>query len=176
MFRRSLADIQLVPQHATAESDESLTQYTEVRAILMEDISGFPLDDIITEVPESDWATVCDQAIEVIRKIAERDFINFDIETRNIIVRCSDECSYQVLFLDFGQSGFRDSSDSGEIWRECKRQKDEEGAVGYIMMNHISRAKGKKGKKYKGTIPLPWEYKPSTRPEGEAIELYEVLS
>jgi hypothetical protein len=31
--------------------------------------------------------------------------------------------------------------DSDEVWRERKRQKDEEGAVGYIMMNHISRAK-----------------------------------
>jgi hypothetical protein len=63
-----------------------------------------------------------------------------------------------------------------EIWRERKRQKDEEGAVGYIMMNHISRAKGKKGKQYKGTIPLPWEYKPSARFGGEGIELYENVS
>jgi hypothetical protein len=45
--------------------------------------------------------------------------------------------------------------------------------VGYIMKNHISRAKGKKGKKYKGILPLPWEYKPSLRFEGEYIELYE---
>jgi tRNA A-37 threonylcarbamoyl transferase component Bud32 len=68
----------------------------------VERISGFPLNDIITKVLESDWAPVCEQAIEVISKIAEHDFINFDIETRNIIVQCSDECSYQVFFLDFG--------------------------------------------------------------------------
>lgn len=59
----------------------------------MEHISGFPLDDIITKVPESDWASVCDQAIEVTKKFAEHDFINIDIKTRNINVRCSDECS-----------------------------------------------------------------------------------
>lgn len=59
----------------------------------MEHISGFPLDDIITKVPESDWASVCDQAIEVTKKTAEHDFINIDIKTRNINVRCSDECS-----------------------------------------------------------------------------------
>jgi serine/threonine protein kinase len=171
------ADVRLVPQRATATSDENVTQYTKVRAILMEHIAGFTLDDIVTRVPESDWAPVCDQAIEVIRKIAEHDFINFDIKTRNIIVRRgSEECSYQVFLLDFGQCGFRDPSDSDEIWRERKRQKDEEGAVGYIMMNHISRAKGKKGKKYRGTDPLPWEYKPSTRFEGQGIELYEDVS
>jgi hypothetical protein len=87
------ADVQLVPQHATAGRDENLTQCTEVRAILMEHISVFPLDDIITKVPKSDWASVCDQAIEVTKEFAEHDFINIDIKTRNIIVRCSDECS-----------------------------------------------------------------------------------
>jgi hypothetical protein len=119
---------------------------------------------------------VCNQAIEVTRKIAEHDFINLDIKTRNVIVRCSDECSYHVFFLDFGQCGFRDPSDSDGIRRELKRQENEEGAVGYLMMNHISRARGNKGKKHKETIPLPLEYKPSTRFKGEGIELYENAS
>lgn len=78
--------------------------------------------------------------------------------------------------MDLGQCGFRDPSDSDEVWRERKRQKDEEGAVGYIMMNHISRAKGKKGRKYKGTVPSPWNYTPFTRFEGEGIELFENAS
>jgi serine/threonine protein kinase len=167
------ADVRLAPQHGTTGKDESLTQYTEVRAILMEYIPGFPLSGIVTEVPESDWAPICDQAIDVIMRITDNDFINFDIKPRNIIVRRSEADSYQVFYLDFGECGFRDPSDSDEMWRERKRQKDEEGAVGYIMMNYISRAKGKKGKKYKGTLPLPWEYKPSLRFDGEYIELYE---
>jgi serine/threonine protein kinase len=168
-----VADVRLAPQHGTTGTDESLTQYTEVRAILMEYISGFPLSDIVTELPESDWAPICDQAIAGIMRITDNDFINFDIKPRNIIVRRSEADSYQVFYLDFGECGFRDPSDSDEMWRERKRQKDEEGAVGYIMMNYISRAKGKKGKKYKGTLPLPWEYKPSLRFDGEYIELYE---
>jgi serine/threonine protein kinase len=167
------ADVRLAPQNTTTGQDESLARYTETRALLMEYIPGFTLDTLVTEVPESDWAPVCDQAIEVIRKIADNDFINFDIKTRNIIVRRSDEGLYQVFYLDFGACGFRDPSDSDEIWRERKRQKNEEGAVGFIMMNRISYAKGKKGKKYKGPLPLPWEYKPSSRFEGEYIELYE---
>jgi serine/threonine protein kinase len=168
-----LADVRLAPQHGKTGTDESLTLYTEVRAILMEYIPGFPLSDIVTEVPESDWAPICDQAIDVIMRITDNNFINFDVKPRNIIVRRSEADSYQVFYLDFGECGFRDTSDSDEMWRERKRQKDEEGAVGYIMMNYISRAKGKKGKKYKGTLPLPWEYKPSLRFDGEYIELYE---
>ena len=41
-----------------------------------------------------------------------------------------------------------------------------------MMMNAISFAKGKKGKKYKGTVPLPWQYEPSGRFDGEYVELY----
>lgn len=168
------ADVRLAPQHDTGgQQDESLSQYTEVRAILMEYIPGFPLSDVVTEAPESDWAPICDQAIEVIRKIIDNDFINFDIKTRNILVRRGGEGSYQVFYLDFGECRFRDPSDSDQVWRERKRQKNEEGAVGYIMMNCISYAKGKKGKKYKGNLALPWEYKPSSRFEGEYIELYD---
>jgi hypothetical protein len=151
------ADVRLNLQHDTTGKDESLTQYSEVRAILMEYIPGFPLSDIVTEVLESDWAPICDQAIEVIRKITDNDFINFDIQTRNILVRRSEEGSYEVFYLNFGECGLRDLSDSDEIWRARKCQKNEEGAVDYIMMNYISRAKGKKGKPflYPGSTRLP---------------------
>jgi serine/threonine protein kinase len=167
------ADVRLAPQQTTTRQDENLNEYTSIRALLMEYIPGFTLENLVTEAPESDWAPICDQAIEVIRKIADNDFINFDIKPRNIIIRRSDEGLYQVFYLDFGECRFRDSSDSDEMWRERKSQKNEEGAVGYIMMNRISYAKGKKGKKYKGTLPLPWEYKPSSQFEGGYIELYE---
>jgi serine/threonine protein kinase len=172
------ADVRLDPQHDSPEKDESLVQYTEIRAVLMQYIPGLPMNDIVTEVPESDWAPICDQAIDVIRRISDNDFINFDIKPRNILVRRNEEeeVPYQVFYLDFGECGFRDPSDSDETWRERKRQRNEEGAVGYIMTNHISYAKGKKGKKYKGPLPLPWEYKPSLRFEGEYIELYDDAS
>ncbi|KEQ68880.1 hypothetical protein M436DRAFT_76601 [Aureobasidium namibiae CBS 147.97] len=161
------ADVRLPPQHAAMEKDESLAHYTEIRAILMEHISGFPLSDLVTEVPESAWASVCDQAIEIIREIAEHDFINFDVKPRNTIVRPSEESLYHVFYLDFGECCVRDPSESDGIWQERKRQRNEEGAVGFVMMNYISRAKGKNGRKYKGTLPLPWEYKPSLRFQGD---------
>ncbi|THX50990.1 hypothetical protein D6D08_09806, partial [Aureobasidium pullulans] len=81
------ADVRLSPQYAVMQQDEGLTEYTEIRAILMEHISGFPLHDIVKETPESDWASICNQAVDIIRKIAENNFINFDIKTRNILVR-----------------------------------------------------------------------------------------
>lgn len=167
------ADVRLAPQKTSPGQDESSTEYTEARALLMEYIPGFTLENLVTEAPESEWAQICDQAIEVIRKIADNDFINFDIKTRNMIVRRSSQGLYQVFYLDFGECRFRDPSDSDEMWRERKCQRNEEGAVGYIMMNRILYAKGKKGKKYKGPLPLPWEYKPSSQFEGEYIELYE---
>lgn len=167
------ADVRLASQHVTSEENESLTQSPETRALLMEHISGFPLCDLVTEVPESEWAPICDQAIEIIKKIAEHDFIYFDVKPRNTIVRPSEEGSYHVFYLDFGESEVRDLSESDEAWRERKRQKNEEGAIGYTMMNYISRAKGKKGRKYKGPLPLPWEYRPSLRFESDFVGLFE---
>ncbi|KJX95320.1 hypothetical protein TI39_contig4119g00010 [Zymoseptoria brevis] len=167
------ADVRLRPQHEELQVEESLIEDIAMRAILMEYIDEFPLDEIVNRTPELDWAPICDQAIEVIRSISDSDFINFDIKPRNILVRRQEEKAYEVFYLDFGECRFRDPSDSSdEVWRERKRQRCEEGAVGYIMMNHISRAKGKKGKKYKGSLPLPWEYSPSNRFEGDYIELY----
>jgi hypothetical protein len=75
--------------------------------------------------------------------------------------------------LDFGECGFRDPSDSDEVWRERKRQRNKEGAAGFIMMNYISRAKRKKGRSIKEFSLCYWEYKPSLRFEGEYIELCE---
>jgi tRNA A-37 threonylcarbamoyl transferase component Bud32 len=114
-------DVRLAPQHSTTGKDKSLTQYTGTRAILIEYIPDFVLSDVVTEVPESDWAPICDQAIEVIMKITNNDFINLDIETQNIIVRPNGGGSYQVFYLDFGECGFRNQSDSDEVWRERER-------------------------------------------------------
>ncbi|KAK8109304.1 serine threonine kinase fnkB [Apiospora sp. TS-2023a] len=197
-----LADVRLASQGpAPAELEEQemeeLVEHTELRAVLLEYIPGFPLHDLVTEAPESDWAVIGDQAIEAVRKIIDYDFINFDYMPRNTLVvrrqnrggdnsdniehssspsssSASSSSSYQVFYLDFAQCRFRDpSSESDEVWRETKRQRDEEGAVGYLLAGRIAYAKGKKGKKYKGPLPLPWTYTPSGRFEGEYIELCE---
>ncbi|KAK7908956.1 hypothetical protein PG985_014834 [Apiospora marii] len=183
-----LADVRLAPQGlGELEEGEESAEYTELRAILLEYIPGFPLHDLVTETPELDWAAIGDQAIEAVRKIIDHDFINFDYMPRNTLVvrrdpgdgrdndneSSSSSSSYQVFYVDFAQCRFRDPSESDEVWRENKRQRDEEGAVGYLLAGRIAYAKGKKGKKYKGPLPLPWTYTPSGRFEGEYIELYD---
>ncbi|KAK7960329.1 hypothetical protein PG988_011543 [Apiospora saccharicola] len=201
-----LADVRLASQGprrmiGLEEEEGESVDYTELRAILLEYIPGFPLHDLVTETPESDWAAIGDQAIEAVRKIIDHDFINFDYMPRNTLVvrrqnraggggnnsdnnehssppssssSASSSSSYQVFYLDFAQCRFRDpSSESDEVWRETKRQRDEEGAVGYLLEGRIAFVKGKKGKKYKGPLPLPWMYTPSGRFDGEYIELWE---
>lgn len=186
-----LADVRLTPQgpepvKLEEQEGKESAEHTELRAILLEYIPGFPLHDLVTEAPESDWAAIGDQAIEAVRKIIDHDFINFDYMPRNTLVirqdrdddsggenESSSSSSYRVFYVDFAQCRFRDPSESDEVWRENKRQRDEEGAVGYLLAGRIAYAKGKKGKKYKGPLPLPWTYTPSGRFEGEYIELYD---
>lgn len=188
-----LADVRLAPQgpgpvELEEKEEESVVEHTEIRAILLEYIPGFPLLDLATEAPDSDWAATGDQAIEAVRKLLDHDFINFDYMPRNTLAvrrqahrdggdnndnenSSPSLSSYQVFYVDFAQCRFRHPSESYEVWRETKRQRDEEGAVGYLLASRIAYAKGKKGKKYKGPLPLPWTYTPSGRFEGEYIEL-----
>ncbi|TIA08856.1 hypothetical protein D6C80_08969 [Aureobasidium pullulans] len=71
-----VADVRLSPQYAVMQQDEGLTEYAEIRAVLMEHISGFPLHDIVEETPESDWASICNQAVDIMRKIADMEMLN----------------------------------------------------------------------------------------------------
>ncbi|KAK8021730.1 hypothetical protein PG990_006868 [Apiospora arundinis] len=196
------ADVRLAPQESglvapqedLGKGGESLlVENTELRAIMLEYTPGFLLSKLATEAPESDWAAICDQAMDAVRKIIDHDFINSDLLPRNTLVvrrdrhgdsggggvsdgeedsSCnSPSCEYQVVYIDFAQCRFRDESETDEIWRETKNQRNEEAAIGWLLESHIAYAKGKKGKKYKGPLPLPWTYTPSNRYEGEYIEL-----
>ncbi|CAH0051481.1 unnamed protein product [Clonostachys solani] len=166
------ANLDLATEPTAGEQlEESITEHTRVRAILIEHISGFLLSDLVTETSESEWPVICTQAIEAVNKIIDFHFINPDLQPRNAIVHRREERSYQIFYIDFGMCYFRDPSDTDERWRERKRQRGEEAAVGGSLALTISKAKGKKGKPYKGPLPLPWAYIPSGRFEGQYLEL-----
>ncbi|KAK8051616.1 hypothetical protein PG993_003001 [Apiospora rasikravindrae] len=181
------ADVRLAAQQPAATTagtrllDENLTKYSEIPAILIEYIPGFPLSDLFKETPESDWPVLCNQAVETVRKIIKDDFRHLDMDLgHGLVVRRRGNhekgeawppSSYQVFYIDFALCEFRDADDrSDEEWRERKRAACEEGGVGYLLANHWSYAKGKNGKRYKGSIPLPWTYTPAMSFGGEPLE------
>ncbi|KAK8127064.1 uncharacterized protein PG998_002823 [Apiospora kogelbergensis] len=198
------ADVRLGPQQQQQEEEEEgkgglLAEYTEIRAILIEYIPGFSLNDLVTETPKSDWAGICDQAIGAVQKIIDHDFVNYDFAPRNALVvrrggsghggdvgeeeadgsAAPSPYSYQVFYIDFGQCAFRDASVTDEEWRETKRQRDEEGAIGCLLAHRVEfpngKPKGKKAKKCRAPLPLAWTYTPSDRFQGEYIELYDTV-
>ncbi|KAK8080180.1 hypothetical protein PG997_007998 [Apiospora hydei] len=186
------ADVRLAPQQQDAPvtmagtqllDDESLAEYREIPAILIEYIPGFPLSDIFNDTPESDWPALCDQAVETVRKIIKDDFRHLDMDLEHgLVVRrrgssddgeseASPSSSYQVFYIDFALCAFRDADDgSDEEWRERKRAACEEGGIGYLLANRWAYAKGKKGKRYKGSVPLAWTYTPAMTLGGEPLE------
>ncbi|KAK7956565.1 uncharacterized protein PG986_005787 [Apiospora aurea] len=183
------ADVRLAPQQQDAPvttagtrllDDESLAEYREIPAILIEYTPGFPLSDIFNETPESDWPALCDQAVETVRKIVKDDFRHLDMDLEHGLVvrrRGGDEKegeaspSYQVFYIDFALCAFRDADDgSDEEWRERKRAACEEGGVGYLLASRWSWVKGEKGKRYKGSAPLAWTYTPAMAYGGEPFK------
>ncbi|CAH0045959.1 unnamed protein product [Clonostachys solani] len=167
------ADVQIASQPVAGEQvHENFAKYIDVGAILIEYIPGFLLSTMVTETPESAWPGICDRAIKVVHKIIGHHFVNTDMQTRNVIVRPDGEGDYRVFYIDFGLCDFRDPLDSDEVWMEYSYQNAEENRIGWSLANAISRAKGKKGKRYKGKLPLPWEFTPSNRFRGQDIEGY----
>ncbi|CAG9977244.1 unnamed protein product [Clonostachys byssicola] len=167
------ADVQIASKPVAGEQiHRNLAKYLDVGAILIEYIPGFLLSDMVTESPEPAWPGICDQAIQVVHKIIGHHFVNTDMQTRNVIVRRDGEENYQVFYIDFGLCDFRDPLDSDEVWMEYAYQNAEENRIGWSLANAISRAKGKKGKRYKGKLPLPWEFTPSNRFRAQDIDDY----
>lgn len=167
------ADVQIASKPVAGEQVyENFAKYIDAGAILIEYIPGFLLSTMVTETPELAWPGICDQAIKVVHKIIGHHFVNTDMQTRNVIVRRDGVEDYRVFYIDFGLCDFRDPSDSDEVWMEYSYQNAEENRIGWSLANAISRAKGKKGKRYKGKLPLPWEFTPSNRFHGQGIEDY----
>lgn len=154
------ADIRLDPG-LSAESKQ-FPDYFLVKGVLIEYVEGFHVHELPTGAPESAWGTICDQVIKVVNLISDHGILNEDTTVENVLVRHVND-DYQVVFFDFAYCYPRSAYFSDEDWIEAKRRQDEEARLGARMELMVSRAKGKKGKKYKGKDPLPFIYRPSHR-------------
>jgi hypothetical protein len=155
------ADV-LLDNGLNAQFTEQFPKYGLVHGILIEFVEGFPLNELGSNAPEPTWAAICDQVISVVNMIGDHGILNNDTASENVLVRPTDD-GHQVVFFDFAYCYPRSAYSSNEDWIESKRQEDEEARLGARMELIISRAKGKKGKLYKGNAPLPWTYVPSHR-------------
>ena len=126
----------------------AVAKHFEVPGILIEFIDGITLEGWAVRVPQSQWQSLCDGAVQVIHKISEHEILNEDVKPRNMIIRkrsgepsnssrrsedqsdISNEQSLKVFAIDFGNCRFRRAGETDDQWREAKFWQEEEGIIG----------------------------------------------
>lgn len=118
-------------------------EFMEVKDILIEFISGFPLAELSDKAPREFWQTICDQAVQRVHRISDHDILNEDTDINNVMViprGGSDENSYRVVMLDFADYRFRYDYESDDGWAYEKRSSPDETAIGVIMQDKPKKA------------------------------------
>ena len=98
----------------------------------MQFIEGFPLNEIPKRVAIDEIQHICEDAIEVINLVGQRDIYNEDVRLENFVVYFN-EVKYKVFIIDFGLCLFRRESASEHHYWLVRANRDEEGCVGREM-------------------------------------------
>lgn len=120
-------------------------EFMEVKGILIEFISGFPLAELSDNAPREFWQTICDQAVQIVHRISDHDILNEDTDIKNVMVipRGSNaENAYRVVMLDFADCRFRQDYESDDEWAYEKRSSPDEAAIGAVMQDKLKKAAG----------------------------------
>ena len=135
------------------------TDVFEVPGILIEYIDGFTLEDVHLQAPQSHWQYLCDQAMEVVNRISDRNVLNQDVRRGNMIVRKKKDTPienghtpkpsdpklgdiYDVLAIDFGLSRLRRPNETDDQWREAKFEQHEDENIGLVMASALKKSHG----------------------------------
>jgi hypothetical protein len=133
------------------EADPEIQKYTAIYGLLLSYIPGFTLDQLPHHVPRNQWQGVCDAAVQAVTACSELGILNEDVRPGNCIVRCvvktfvaggTGEVIYRPFIIDFGNARLRRLDESDKEWREVKREVDEEGAMGNVLMHDLERVYG----------------------------------
>ncbi|KAI5458981.1 hypothetical protein BGZ63DRAFT_406300 [Mariannaea sp. PMI_226] len=123
-------------------------RYFQVPGIILEHIRGFPLQELVTRVPEKleVWQEITQTAIDLTAEINSHGVFHNDCHPKNFLVVDLGTGKYQPYLLDFAKaqfrSDFRDTLDEkdrgGYLWN---LQDGRDGCqIGYIMGAVIHRA------------------------------------
>lgn len=120
--------------------------FTEVKGILIELISGFPLAELADNAPRESWQMICNQAVRIVHQLSDHDILNEDTAVENVIVSpCGNNAegnAYRLVMLDFAECRFRQEDDSDEEWVHEINSWPHDIAIGAVMQEKLENAAG----------------------------------
>ena len=117
-----LQGTQVPTLYADAEimSKETGSNMFNVKALLVEFIDGFLLEDLVSCVPQRAWTSICEQAISTVNAISDCGILNTDVRPTNVLVRrkrsigpTHEDPSPEANSADGGQRGGQDVAAGG---------------------------------------------------------------
>jgi hypothetical protein len=136
------------------DADPEIQKHTTIHGLLLSYIPGFSLDRLGCRVPRNQWQGVGDAAVRAVNACSELGVLNEDVRPGNCIVRCVMKAGtvpgeggiiYRPFIIDFDVARLRRLDESDDEWREAKREVDEEGAIGGVLMRDLERQHGAGG-------------------------------
>jgi hypothetical protein len=125
---------------STAKAEHQ--KYFDICGILLERINGFRLSELTENAPKCHWQSICDAAVSIVNAVSDCGILNKDVRPDNFMVRkipANTGTVYKPIMLDFALSRMRGSEESSAEWQEAKRSEDEEGGIGAVMQNKLSK-------------------------------------
>ena len=136
------------------DADPEIQRCTAIHGLLLSYIPGFTLDNLARHVPRNQWQAVCDDAVRAVNACSELGILNEDVRSGNCIVRCvtktngAGDIIYRPFIIDFEAARLRRPDESDEEWTAAKREVNEEGAMGAVLMRDLARLYGLGGYVY----------------------------
>ncbi|KIJ99335.1 hypothetical protein K443DRAFT_680070 [Laccaria amethystina LaAM-08-1] len=140
---------------------------TTVKGLLLEYIPSISLRDFVSTwtsrvppLPIDLLKRVADTAVALIDRASDFDVLNLDVRIDNVLVRESaldvgeaEPEPYPVVLIDLAGCRLRQPDEPDEEWRKAKRDQDESGAMGCVLLMKVEQQIGKD----------IWTYERSTR-------------
>lgn len=122
------------------------SEFKEVKGILIELISGFPLAELADNAPRESWQMICNQAVRIVHRISDHNILNQDTSLENVMViprgNNAEENAYRVVMLDFAECRFRQEDDSEEDWAYENSSWPHDVAIGAVMKEKLRNTAG----------------------------------
>lgn len=122
------------------------SKFTEVKGILIELISGFPLAQLADYAPRESWQMICNQAVGIVHQLSDYDILNRDNAIENVLVipcgNISQQNTYRVVMLDFADCRFREEDDSDQEWAHENNIWPHDVAIGIAMQEKLKNVAG----------------------------------
>lgn len=110
----------------------AVSEYTDIRGLLIEYVQGFPLDDLVIRASKKTWKTIGRKVMGTLRAVRARGIVNLNARARSFIVSPK---SLNVRMINFIQCRFREQYGTEEEWRRVQRGFEDEETIGHVLEN-----------------------------------------